>query len=126
MNDKKLNGSYKDIYFDRKDREAVLRAAEQIDEIYAGIPDVYQTLQYLQSLPEIKDKLGEIKDKLLPPAVAGKLDKDAHILMLKILGVVIVGLVFCLVFVITGEKMGFMDYFKTDPVPRSHPYQENI
>lgn len=77
----------------------------QIAETHRMVSDIGRYAPHLSKL----DALEDIKDRLLDSAT-GKdhLDKTVAILLFKILGIVIIGLLFCLVFLLTGESFGII------------------
>lgn len=77
-------------------------AAKQINELHAGIPDMYADLEHLRVLPRIENKLIDAATSERKP------DKDVTMLVIKILGLVCFGLTMCIVFLLTGEHLGII------------------
>lgn len=64
---------------------------------------------YAKHLEDLR-ALPEIRDKLLDSATGRKqFDKDAVMLMIKIFGGVIIALVICIMFLLTGQHFGLID-----------------
>lgn len=97
-------------------------AIEKVDVIHAqltGYGKELKNLRYLRGLYSEnrlqKQVLQNIEKNLIGPAT-GKGHTDNHTvrLIVSILGTVILGLSFALVFLLTGEKAGYVDLFKSN------------
>lgn len=86
-----------------KHREQIISAIVKVDTMHDGMLELVKHTQHLQALSEIRDNLIS--------AATGKDHVPAKILLiiLATLGAVIVGLVFVIVFLLTGEAMGWIN-----------------
>ncbi len=86
-------------------RQIVIEAAEKIDVIHAKIPVFLEHTSHLSKLDYLKD----IKDSLLSAAIGrNHIDGKLAMRLFGVAGIVILGLLFVLVFLLTGETMGWI------------------
>lgn len=95
-------------------RQEVKKTLEQVDLMHSAITQVVTHTSHLQKLDIIASatdaqcrQLNEIRDGLMGPATSKKqMDNETVLLIVKILGAVIIGLLFTIVFILTGQKFG--------------------
>ena len=75
----------------------------QVNEVHRIANSFSQHIRHLEHL----DALPDIRDKLLDSATGRKqIDRETFLLIMKIGACVVFALVFCIVFLITGESTG--------------------
>lgn len=86
-------------------RDEVRSTAQKIDEIHQKIPVFIEHTSHLSKLDYLKD----IKESLLSAAV-GKdhIPMKIAMRMFTVLGFVVMGLMFLVVFLLTGESLGWI------------------
>lgn len=86
-----------------------LEMSKKIEETYALMKIMTQHIQHLSKL----DALEDIRDSLLESATGrNHIDANMAMLVFKVLGAVIVVLLFVLLFLLTGQHFNFVTLFK--------------
>lgn len=86
-----------------KHREQIISAIVKVDTMHDGMVKMVENLQHLKALSDIRDNLLD--------SATGRDHVPTKVLLIVLgtLGAVIVGLVFVLVFLLTGEAMGWIN-----------------
>ena len=100
------NGSYRECpFFDNQNREVLV----QIEETHAMITNLQPTMQPISKLNSIDSNIAEMKAALLA-AATGRDQVPVQVVqsLFKMMGWIVFGLVFILVFVLTGHHLGWI------------------
>lgn len=94
-------GSYCPLW--ERHREQIISAIVKVDTMHDGMIEMVKNTQHLQALSDIRDSLLS--------AATGRDHVPTKVLLVVLgtLGAVIVGLVFVIVFLLTGEAMGWIN-----------------
>lgn len=92
------------------DQKEVHKQMAQVYALATNFSQYVKHLEKLDSLPKLEAISRDMKDKLIDSATGRKqFDKDAVMLMIKIFGGVIASLVVCIIFLLTGQHLGFIN-----------------
>lgn len=102
-----LNGAHEEKAYCplwNKHREQIISAIIKVDTMHDGMVEMVKHTHHLQALSDIRDTL--------IGAATGKdhVPTKVFLIVLAALGTVIVGLVFILIFLLTGEVAGWIEH----------------
>lgn len=86
-------------------KSELLRMSQRVGDLHVNMANIMQHTKHLEKL----DALTDIRDSLIGPATGrDQLQTKTAMSIFRILGIVIIGLLLTIVFLLTGENFGWL------------------